>query len=527
MGATFKLSGSGAGAVKAVTDLQKALKDVDKAADGAAKSNAQLEKQAKRVAEQADPQRRYNRQMQELATLVDKGKVSMQDAERVAERYGIQLDRANKFGKQAFGMEAIRSIASYAAGVLSVGTAISQVNKFFQETEQRAQAAADAVLSSLGTFGELQQLSPADFAANAALARQLQSTGAFKDGNAAARTAFNIRSAGFSDAEQQVLLGLVQQRKVSGENIEAFGGNVRRIQQIFGADAGSLDEVINKVAETSKRTLVSASDTAREVTKFAGLARSAGLTDEEAFAAFGVAEGRSASAENAAEKLKSFFAQVNKRQLGGGSLQDIIARIESKTAEGATLFDVLGEQNAVIGFQDLVAGRAALAEQVAGIRAAAGRGLVQQSPLLLDDPSLGAALVREQSQGALDTLQQQSPEAVRESLFDAYRNQLRQRYIREGRGNVSRYYSEAAFGLTDFFGSEDSRLEGAVGSNEFTPELRLQIARYLQSQGETSAVTLSEDQTRIEARRLDRIIELLERQLGIQEQGVRAPANPE
>lgn len=101
MSVKFSLEGSGAGAVKAVQDLNNALQATEKNSEGAARSTKRLEEQARRLAENADPQLKYNNRIAELAQHVEAGRIKIEQATKVAERYGKELFEASEEGKKA------------------------------------------------------------------------------------------------------------------------------------------------------------------------------------------------------------------------------------------------------------------------------------------------------------------------------------------------------------------------------------------------------------------------------------------
>ena len=141
------IGGDAKGAIKAVTDLAKAQKELAADGDKAAKRLTDVEKAARRIKEANDPQQRYNRQIKEAARLANLNKISLQDAQLAAQRYGRNLERAGQSGKRAFG-NVTGQLAGMLAGIVSVSGAIgllrTELDAVAQREEKRTQTQLNA-----------------------------------------------------------------------------------------------------------------------------------------------------------------------------------------------------------------------------------------------------------------------------------------------------------------------------------------------------------------------------------------------
>jgi hypothetical protein len=458
MSATLRLDGTSTGAVKAVQDYNKALAQTEQGANKSAAAAKRLEEAAKRMAAQASPLEKYNQQMARLAELTARGGLATEHAHTQAIKYRAELDGVGKAGVSAFGPQFLSMIGLAGGAVGAATAAVGFLRKSFEDTEQAAQKAADSVLNSLGSIGELQQLGPEGFKKGVAIARQLVRSGAVSSDNKsqAADIATDLINSGFNDQQLQfIVTELAAEKLVKPENLVGVGGNLRKLQRQFGVD--DLSQVTASSLNAANATQANLSQTTREVVKFSTLASSSGLTLEEALAAFEVSEQRSASPEAAAENLKSLFSQVKRRGLASGDLQGTLANIQSKIKPGGNAFDVLGDANAVIGFEQLSGNLGQLTSREQEIAAAK----FARSNLLSTDPTLQAATLRSRAEGALAQTQEDLT-AERESLFDTLQSRRAAQRLRDGVGTFKSGAERASFGVVDFFEGEREQLEFAV-----------------------------------------------------------------
>jgi len=143
MSLTQVLRGEASGAVKAVEDLQKAMKGAEKGAAGAAAASKQLSKEAQRIAEQAEPLEKYNRKMKELAGHVSAGRISLVTAQKAAMNYRASLEATSIAGTKAFvSLGSLQDNAKRLKEQMIQSTAVAQRQAMVAERSAARQAAA-------------------------------------------------------------------------------------------------------------------------------------------------------------------------------------------------------------------------------------------------------------------------------------------------------------------------------------------------------------------------------------------------
>jgi hypothetical protein len=530
MSATFRIDGTAAGAIKAVDMLNGALNKTAKEGEEVAKSSKKAQENLRRLAEQADPMKKLTRQTEELGRAVKAGELTQKEATITAERYGreyteslrkiraavvstadaqvdwfkkldetiahtnkvdAQLASVGKSSDKAFGSAALASLGSYAAGIFSLSQVVSMVGKAFTDVENRAQTATESAFGSLAAAGELQQLGPEAFKRGMATARKLRNEGVVDDLAQGVSIATNLENSGMTGAEiDEFVSSVAANRVVSAANMERTAGDIAKFRAAFGEDAGSVGEVLDKalVVSTIPGVQTGLSQTVNETLKFAGEFRTAGFSDEEALAAFAGSEAVSPSAAAAAEGLLSFGVQVNKRQLAKGDLFDTVANIESQIKGGKTAYDILGEQNAVKGFERLQRQRDFILSAQEKISNAGGT-LDSVAGLLSTDPEMAALNAKARAEAQ----EQGSQPITKEALYDALRTEQR------GLNGGGFWASLLDVPINDILQNEESSFatalaNDAVGLQKLSPELRGQLEEYMRRTAE--AAERSEQQTR-------------------------------
>ncbi|MBA3483393.1 MAG: hypothetical protein H0T51_16410 [Pirellulales bacterium] len=506
MSAKFTLDGNSGGAVRAVEALNKALDQTQKGAEGAVAPTKRLVDTAQRIKESIDPQEKYNRKMADLEKLVKSGALQIDHARVKASQYGTELDKVSKAGDGAFGSGMVASIASMAGGVLSATGVIAGMTAAFRDVEAAGQKAADSVLNALGSAGELQQLGPESFARGAANARTLRRLGVVSDLSQGFDVAQNLENSGFSESELQFIVEKVAAtRVVSAANLETTGGALAKFRNAFGAkEAGSLENVLDKslFVSTIPGVQTGLTQTITESLKFADAFKKLGAGDEQTLAAFAGVERVSPSAENAAEVLKSFGSQVNARGLAKGDLFSTLANVEQLVkAQGGNASKVLGDQNAVFGYDRLIANRDFIREQVGNIERAGGT-LQGNAGLLGTDPNLAAANLRARAAGEA-AHQDELFRAEKENLFDAYRSELDARGTQRGEWAPTRWLRNLDLGAADASDTEANAFRAEIQQTGLTgqrvsDELLASMKGYLERLANNSDDTKKRVHTRDE-----------------------------
>jgi uncharacterized protein YoxC len=496
MAAKLEIGGSSAGAVKAVQDLNKALDAIETQAEGATKASKKLSDQAQRIKESIDPQTKYNRKIQELATLVTRAGLDTDVARQKAKQYGVELQRAGQSGDKAFGASAAANFASYVAGLGSITAVVGAITSAFQKAEAAAQAAADAIFDSLGAVGELAQLGPEGLNKALGIQRELIQTGTVKTTNRAqaAEIAANMVNAGLTKEETDLLVkdlggagGLVR-----AENLTTVGGNLKSLMTQFRET--DMRDVTERVLVAANKTKADLAVTSSNILKFGELAVGAGISLEEAAAGYVASEKTAASPEAAAEMQKSFYSQVYRRGLSTGGLEGTLENIRGKIPKGGTAFDVLGDANAVIGYEAMMKDREGLRRDIAEI-STPPEGMIRESGDLLGktSPAYRAAQLKAKAEGEFSIVQEEL-DATRESLFDTYRTELATRGRQRGEWAITRWGREADLGLTDVAGNEaaafraeitQGQLTGQRISDELLKEMKDYLARIAKAAEQT------------------------------------------
>ena len=418
------------GAVKGITDLNKAVNQTEKEFKATTKEANLLRGAARRISEQADPQRRYNRQMQQLAGFVRDGKVQLTDAELVARKYGDRLDRAGKSGSRAFGSSAVSQIRNYAAGVFAVSRAIALIKTGFQEAEKAAQTAADNVFSSIGDQGELQQLTadPKKLGEVNDFAKDLIRRGVISPGNRgqAFKIAFGLQSAGFSAEERESLARVGEEDFVKAEGLLSLGGQVRKVQRLFGGEeeAGTFSEVLDKLVATASEAQASLSQVAGAIPEFGSEARAIGVKLDEALGGFAAVEAGAPNVPAAAVRFKNVLGRFDVDDITvNRDLTDTLDAIAARVAAGEKESTIVPEKRGLAGLRSLLQGRDILEDIERKSRDSAGLFESRAGGLAVIDPVFAAGQLKKKTAGAL-AAQRENVFAERELVADAVINRV-------------------------------------------------------------------------------------------------------
>lgn len=480
----FTVTGDAAGAVKAVNDLVKAVIKGEEAFEKVSKKADKLDKAAQQITRNNEgPQERYNRKIAELAELVNKGKLSFDQADIAARRYAKQLEEAGTAGKAAFGPAMIGNLASMAAGIASLGTAVSVVTGFFREMEERGTKAAQSTRSSLAQIGALQQLG--DSPEQLALMRRVMSEAGIADEGQAANIAFAFNSNAVAGEDRSFLLRAFRGRLLDPGQGDQAVKNLAKARNAMGID--DVETATDELLALSKMTSASLEEVASATTKFGSLAMGAGFDRLESLAAYGVIESGAPSPEEAATQARALFKEIGEGGLKKGSFLETIAAMQ---------YDDLSSIEAKQAFNTLRSGQAMFGNVMATVSTAdATNFATQQMNEAATDPMFGAALRAAQAEAAAAVANSQY--GVAENLLDAINSDREVISARSGNQAAAYLRSMVVRGL-DFFGQDDSVIRGAAYDENLPAETRLQAARYLrqnfepgmfQTQGSIDAVT--------------------------------------
>lgn len=487
MGATLKLRGDSGGAVRAITDLQTAMGKVEAGTQLTAKEMKKLEQAALNVVKNNEaPLEKYNRRMGELAQAVTKGKLGLEDAEKAAQKYGVQLERAGQHGDKAFGESAIKNLVSFAGTFGTISGLVATVVAGLKQMQAEGKAAADRVVSSVGAVGELQQVStsPEDFQKLKKQAEGFVQAGVFApDQQASAdHLIFSMRNAGYNEGDSEFIKKLGTSKKVAPENLQKVAEGLKKYQDIFGAEeAGSVQDIGQKVYQAAGATASDFATVSKAATLYGSEASMAGISDEEALAAFVTLEKRAPSPEQAATREKSFLNQVVKRGLGKGTLSETIGGIQKRIEGGESAFDVLGEAEAVSGYSQLQKFQGDYTTQLKNIQTAPERNAIGASDYISADPGLSAARYRQEAEGS-QAITQQGIDAERGNLYAGVLKHRMERAEKRGKvfelDETLRQYTTSP--LQDVLGMENYGIQQEANNPAADPEDRKLLNSYLE-----------------------------------------------
>ena len=478
--------------LKASNDLAKATDKIADSYDKTARGAKQLEAAAKRIVDQnLTPQEKYNQKLETMAKAVKAGKLSMEDAARAAERMRMKLDDAGNSSRKVFGADGIQNLAGFAQGFVGISAAISAVSLGLRQMEADAQQSADRVFSSIGAFGELQQVatSPEDYLKLIGQARSLQSRGVFgpDQGAQAADFVFALRNAGYSDSDVAFITQLGESKQVKPENMQKVAEGLKKFQNIFGKEeAGDVRAVAQKVFQAAGAMQTDFAPAAEASTLFGSEAAALKFSDEEALAAFVAIEQQSPGAEEAATRLRSMLTQIQKKKLSTGTMTETMGTLAERVRKGESAIDIMGETRAAAGLNILAKPGTfdVFQQQTKLIGEAQSTDLIGRRRFLESDPRLRAAARKQVAEGSQAEAQAKLTSEI-ENLFDAYRAEEKTYFLNRG-DREGATFSGMMLGITDALGNERGALENALGNNRITPELRAGIEDYLRRLAESN-----------------------------------------
>ena len=467
----FTVTGDAGGAVKAVNDLVKAIAKGDEAFEKTTKKATALDKAAQQIVKNNEgPQEKYNRRIKELADLVNNGKLSFEQADIAARRYAKELEKAGDAGRAAFGDQAATRFKTYVAGIASVTAAVGFLKAAFREAEAAAQSAADNAFASLGAQGEIQQIAnnPDQLAQINARAKNLISRGIFAPTERAKafETVINLQNAGYDETDVEALATLADTGFVSSSNMMELGGRLKKVQNIFGDEAGNIASIIDKVTQAATQTQLSVSEFAGAVPDFGSEAVAAGIKFEEAIAGFIAVEKESPSGDVAKTRMKAFLQGAKDAGLiVNNDLTDTIEALQRRAASGEDITNLFSSVRAKPAAAALVrAGAEAIAANEQGILQSAGMSAARSGTLLDVDPVYRAGKLRETAVGTR-AMQAEAMFAEKELLFDVVEQQQRANIERNwgAFGQILSGLSAPGFRVLDWLQLESVAMRAAQG----------------------------------------------------------------
>lgn len=460
----LRLDGDATASIRAVEALHKAQDELVKGGKEVEKQFDKLSKEAQRIREGVDPMAKYNRQLERLAFLIQKGKLSTEDAHKAAIKYEQQLRRTGQASEESFGEKAIGNLAGIAAGWFSVSAAVGAVTDAYQAVDQAGKQAAQNSLSSMLAIGEIAQIASTPEKAQSikSFGDELLRKGIFSadQGDQAYKMAFDVENAKYTDSEKQMLLRIGDKGVVRPEGLLGLAGDLRKYQEIFGEkQTGSLENILDKAVVASGDTMASLSQVVSKVPAFAGEAKRMGLSDEETLASFVAVEKRSENTDIAATHMKNLLGFINKNELAVNSdLTQTMAAINKRVASGESLSKIIPDAQARAAATDIMASLGYIANLEKGIAGAPGAMSRQENIMFEADPTFKAGKLNTRAKGELATTERELY-AERQLLFELVSTRQQERNLRIGVGPAGQWLDRQNANFADLFGMEQGVLE--------------------------------------------------------------------
>lgn len=298
---------------------------------------------------------------QQEQALAKSGQAGDQAGAKIASGAGKaerSLKTAGKAGQDAFGAGAVRQLAGYAAGFVSVGAAAANLTRMLQEQRELQRELAEGFRAGSATSGTLSQLAGGDQAKLdrlQAMARKTYAEGAFADRADANRLMFELESAGIAtEANRAFFSKLAGVEPETTPVIQAVG----KMQSAFGDEAGSAKDIVSK-AFAAAGPVTGASPSAMLTANLRGMAsaKQLGLSDEELAAAVSVLAQQSDSPEVAGTQVASLLRSLQKQgfveQHAGKSLTEMLDVIREMGMDTPEQIEYFGRQEAARAFAGL------------------------------------------------------------------------------------------------------------------------------------------------------------------------------
>jgi len=382
-------------------------------------------------------QERYNSKLRELRTLLRAGMITQQDYSRAAGRARRELEGVEAAGEKAFGADALSKVGQFAASFASVTVAIGGITTALREMEQVRREAGQRLAQSRIDIGSLAQLArtPEEMQKLVQMAQRVRASGGAASDAEAAQLVFSLVSAG---AKGQV--DLFSQMGATGllpEPAKMAKASKTLLTSMGEAETGGMRAIVSKAFGASAASPARAEELLEAASRAAGSAKALGLTDEELLAATALTATSTGSAEMGGTQVAALLKSIEKQrgEIGGESLQAMVASIDAKQLGGEELFKFFGRQEAVQAYRVLRDNAGQLQEQIAAVQQAEQQDLTGTMLKLSDAvPALRAARLAAQAKGQREVGEQQmaTMNQVADAMQDAFTTDLRTR----GRGEL-------------------------------------------------------------------------------------------
>lgn len=476
--------------VKEFNDLEKAVAKVDDKLELTTRQAKQLEVAAKRIVDSnLGPQEKYNKRLEDLAKHVKAGTLTMEQAGVQAQKYGKYLNEATVKGEQAFGAGMLGKVAGLVGGLTGVSGVVSAIVGGFKDMDEAAKRAADSVINSLGSVGELQQVSGSqeEFQKNLGFARSLVRRGVFNDLSSAADFTFATTSAGYTDQEKEYLARVGELRQVKGEGLTGFAAGARKVQGLY--DGMSLSDVGDRLLAASGLTQANITQTAEAVPALTAMSKALNFNPDEVFAGLVANEEAAPNISEAKTQQRALLAVLLQKNLSTGSLIGSVDSLRQRELGGENLVKLLGSTEAYAGYSSLVSQRGEYDMALKNIQGSAGA--LGGRNFLGSDLETAAGQMKAKAAG--ERADSERRYASDQLVFEAVRDELISSSNRRGAGWTSAFRGTTAF-LDDWTQNDRNYIKAVLRnfSGELSPELKEGAGSYLlnsaSSEGERNEV---------------------------------------
>lgn len=395
------------------------------------------------------PLEKYNAKLADLSTLLRKGKIDQdtynRSVDHASERYQAATQQGSKLS------QVMMSLASSAAGFLSVGAAINFVTQALSEANQEAKDAAESLKQGISSRNELAQVLDNMGTADEQIAAFMTRGGAGKNRPLAAQSVFEMQSAGLV-GDMDTFLQVGRSGLVAAESMPAVIGAIKSLQVAFGSqEAGKSKAILSKALAAGAVAKGSMQDVVTATSSAGADAASLGLSDEETMAAIAVLSVPLGSVDVGGRHAAALFRELKK---GGfkGNLSQALDMMQTRMAGGETVMQILGSENAEASKAAnlLLTNRQPLAGLTAGVQAGnTGAALAAKLALLGADPQARTMASAVGIEGAIDV--SRSRMGQREALISSLISAEDEMNRLQGMGSVSRFARRTV--LQDSYGA--------------------------------------------------------------------------
>jgi hypothetical protein len=391
----------------------------------------------------------YEQEQKRLADACGKGLQALNGVGSEAKNAGDKLKIAGENGASAFGSKAIGELASYAAGMVSVGGAIAGVKAVFSELSRIKEEAAQHARESEFSYGSLAEVSGGseeNFKKNVAAAQHIAATTGMSE-NQATKLTFALSSAGAMDEADTFASaykeGVVQDPetllRASTAMRKAFGGkktNKELLNIAFGAAEASPSKAAELLAASAGAGAYAGGAGITESELLAGTAVNATVLDPTGGAArggtamrslakamarmgSGATSGDEEEGEEAPSKaVKGERAKLQARLHLHGSMLERLHQIKEQHFSEAELQKLFGRQEGLIAYRNILKGEKDYSASIGRQGEAQRTGLFDRVLRLPStDPVLAAA--KDQRIGVAEKIESDRNIGVGTNLFEA------------------------------------------------------------------------------------------------------------